>query len=162
MRKEPWLSDEQQQVWRSYLALSAALTERIERDMQRAAGMPMAYYIVLAMLSEEPGRTLRMAVLADRAQMSQSRLSHAVARLEQSGWVRRLPAPDDKRGQLAQLTDSGYAQLVKTSPSHAETVRSAMFDRLDSDQLRQFGDIVALLLAGFEHTNGGATTPRGE
>ncbi len=159
MRDEPWLTDEQQRVWRSYLALNRALNERIERDMQQAAGMPMAYYLVLAMLSEEPGHTLRMAQLAERAQMSQSRLSHAVARLEQSGWVRRLPAPDDKRGQLAQLTDEGLEQLLQIAPSHAETVRTLMFDPLSGEQLAQLGDILTLLLTGFEPCDDAPTGP---
>ncbi|GGM05234.1 MarR family winged helix-turn-helix transcriptional regulator [Nakamurella endophytica] len=146
MRGDPWLSDDQQRVWRSYLALHALLNERIERDMQQASGMPHAYYLVLAMLSEAPERTLRMSQLADLAQMSQSRLSHAVARLEEKGWVRRTPAPDDRRGQLATLTAAGYDQLVEVAPSHADTVRSFMFDPLSDQQLAALGEICQVIL----------------
>ena len=146
MREDPWLSDAQQLVWRTFLTMNAALNERIERDMQQAAGMPHAYYLVLAMLSESPDRTSRMSQLADLAQMSQSRLSHAVARLEESGWVIRTPAKDDKRGQLATLTDAGYTRLVEVAPSHAETVRSIMFDGLSEQQLVEFGKICQQVL----------------
>lgn len=146
MRAEPWLSAEQQRVWRTYLAMNAALNERIERDLQQAAGMPHAYYLVLAMLSEAPVRSLRMSHLAQVAQMSQSRLSHAVSRLEEAGWVRRTPAEDDKRGQLATLTEAGWERLVEVSPNHAETVRSIMFDPLSEDQLSEFGEICQLVL----------------
>ena len=146
MRDDPWLSDAQQQVWRTFLTMNAALNERIERDIQQAAGMPHAYYLVLAMLSESPDRTSRMSQLADLAQMSQSRLSHAVARLEESGWVTRTPAQDDKRGQLATLTDAGYIRLVEVAPSHAETVRSIMFDGLSEEQLVEFGKICQQVL----------------
>ena len=55
--------------------------------------MPMAYYLILAMLSDVPGRTLRMSDLAAVTQSSQSRLSHAVSKLERNGWVRRSPLP---------------------------------------------------------------------
>src|SRR3712207_6883169 len=48
-----------------------------------------AAYVVLAMLSEAPGRSRRMSDLARRANQSQSRLSHTVARLEERGWVDR-------------------------------------------------------------------------
>lgn len=143
---DPWLSPAQQQVWRAYLSMNAALTERIERDLQKAAGMPHAYYLVLAMLSEAPNRSLRMSQLAQVVQMSQSRLSHAVSRLEESGWVRRAPAENDKRGHLASLTDSGFERLVKVSPSHAETVRSIMFDPLSEDQLAEFGEICRVVI----------------
>ena len=146
MRDDPWLSAAQQRVWRTYLTMNAALNERIERDMQQAAGMPHAYYLVLAMLSESPDRTSRMSQLADLAQMSQSRLSHAVARLEESGWVIRTPAQDDKRGQLATLTDAGYTRLVEVAPTHAETVRSIMFDGLSQEQLVEFGKICEQVL----------------
>ena len=147
MRDDPWLTDDQQQAWRTYLAMTAALNARIERDLQRAAGMPHAYYLILAMLSEAPDRTLRMHQLADIVQASQSRLSHAVARLEEYGWVRREQARGDKRGQLAILTDAGHSRLVEVAPSHAETVRSTMFDPLSDTQLRKFHEICATVLA---------------
>lgn len=127
--------------------MSAALNARIERDLQKAAGMPHAYYLILAMLSEAPGRSMRMHQLAEIVQASQSRLSHAVARLEDYGWVRREQAPGDKRGQLAILTDLGAERLVEAAPSHAETVRSIMFDPLSDSQLNDFHEICATVLA---------------
>lgn len=146
MPQEPWLTDDQQSVWRTYLAMNAALLEIIERDMQQMGGMPMAYYLVMAMLSETPEHTLRMTQLALASQMSASRLSHAVARLEEQGWVTRTPDLHDKRGQLATLTEAGYEQLVAVSPTHAETVRHAMFDPLSDVQLNEFGQICRLVL----------------
>ena len=141
---QPWLTAEQQQTWRAFLAMTATLNTRIERDLQRA-GMPHAYYLILAMLSEAPDRSLRMNQLADLAQASQSRLSHAVARLEAHGWVRRTPAAGDRRGQVASLTDAGHARLVEVAPGHAETVRSAMFDPLTPEQVEQFRAICTVI-----------------
>ena len=151
MRDGPWLSDEQQRTWRSFLAMAAALDARIERDLQQGAGMPHTYYLILAMLSEAPSRSLRMNQLADVVLASQSRLSHAVARLEDQGWVRREQSTRDKRGQLAILTDAGYRRLVDVAPSHAETVRSNMFDPLSDRQLTAFGKICEAIL---EQLNG--------
>src|ERR1700712_2422882 len=130
MPNDPWLTQAQQQAWRTYLAMNAALNARIERDLQQVAGMPHAYYLILAMLSEAPDRSLRMNQLAEIVLASQSRLSHAVARLEEAGWGRRIPAPGDRRGQIAELTHAGFERLVEVAPSHAETVRSIMFDPL--------------------------------
>jgi hypothetical protein len=56
---------------------------------------------VLALLSEAPGRTLRMSALAALAEGSLPRLSQVVARLEQRGWIRRIPDPADGRYTLA-------------------------------------------------------------
>ncbi len=147
MRNDPWLNDEQQQTWRTYLQMAAALNARIERDLQQAAGMPHAYYMILAMLSEAPGHSMRMRQLADMVQSSQSRMSHAVARLEDYGWVRREQVPGDKRGHVAVLTEAGHQQLVAVAPSHAETVRSAIFDPLTDAQAATFREICGTLLA---------------
>ncbi|MGS0686543.1 MarR family winged helix-turn-helix transcriptional regulator [Nakamurella sp. GG22] len=150
VREDPWLSDEQQHVWRDFLRLSGQLSGHIERDLQQAAGMPHAYYLILAMLSEAPRRSLRMNQLAEVVRASQSRVSHAVARLEEAGWVRRMPAPGDRRGQVAELTDAGFERLVEVAPSHAETVRSIMFDPLSPQQLKNFADICATILAALD------------
>ena len=77
--------------------------------MQAQHGLTMADYEILVRLSEAPHRTLRMSELADAAESSRSRLSHAVARLEEAGWVRRESCPSDRRGQLAVLTDDAPA-----------------------------------------------------
>lgn len=147
MPDEPWLSDEQQRVWRSYLQLTGMLTERLDRDLRRDADMPHTYYLILAMLSEAPGRSLRMAQLAAAAWASPSRMSHAVDRLEEAGWVQRSRAAGDRRGQVATLTDAGYDRLVTAAPSHAESVRRLLFDPLSPELLAAFGRICDLALA---------------
>lgn len=148
MPEDPWLTDEQQRVWRTFLRMWGELDDRIERDVQRTGEMPHAYYLILAMLSEAPDRALRMNQLAATVRSSQSRVSHAVSRLEEAGWVRRGPSPDDRRGQVAHLTDAGYERLVQIAPGHAETVRSIVFDPLSPEQLRAFDDICRTILAG--------------
>lgn len=147
--REPWLTDRQQQAWRTYLAMWRMLEDRIERDMQQHGGIPFAYYLILAMLSEAPNRRLRMNRLSEVVGFSQSRLSHAVARLEELGWVQRQQAASDKRGQIAVLTDPGSRQLVQVAPLHAETVRSVMFDPLSDAQVEAFEELCqAILQAG--------------
>jgi DNA-binding MarR family transcriptional regulator len=99
--------------------------------------MPHAYYQVLAMLSEAPDRTLRMSQLAEQTTSSASRLSHAVARLEEKGWVRRDKHPTDRRGSLAVLTDDGWQAVVAAAPGHVAAVRQVLFDRLAPGQATQ-------------------------
>lgn len=154
MSQEPWLSDDQQLLWRQWLAISRLLNDRIEKDLQREGGMPQAYYLILAMLSEAPCRSLRMNQLADVVRASQSRTSHAVSRLEEYGWVRREATPQDGRGQTATLTDAGWERLNQVAPGHAETVRSTMFDALDSEDLASLSRIYGKLL---DHIDPNAT-----
>jgi DNA-binding MarR family transcriptional regulator len=140
-----WLDADEQQTWRTFLAASRGLMDALDRELQRDAGMPHAYYEILVRLSESAGHTLRMSDLADACGSSRSRLSHAVARLEESGWVRREDCPTDRRGQLAVLTDEGYAVLKAAAPGHVEDVRRHLFDALTPtqvDQLRRISEAV--------------------
>ena len=140
--QEPrWLDDDEQSVWRSFLAATQLLSDRLDQELQRDSGIPHTYYEVLVRLSEVPGRRLRMSELANRSLSSRSRLSHAVARLEEAGWVRRETCATDRRGQLAVLTDEGFAALEAAAPGHVEGVRKHLFDQLDADQVRQLGEI---------------------
>jgi len=117
------------------------LTERLDQELTRDSGIPHTYYEVLVRLSEEPGRALRMSELADRSMSSRSRLSHAVSRLEENGWVRRELCPTDRRGQVAVLTDEGFAALAAAAPGHVEGVRTHLFDALTAQQVKQLGEI---------------------
>src|ERR1051325_4729883 len=100
-----WLSDEEQYAWQCYLHATMLLEDHLDRQLQRDAGMPHIYYGLLVGLAEAPGRRLRMTELAMKSKITRSRLSHAIARLEKNGWVRREDCPSDKRGQFAVLTD---------------------------------------------------------
>jgi DNA-binding MarR family transcriptional regulator len=155
----PWLSDAEQRVWRAFLQLTGGLEDRLDRDLQRDAGMPHAYYLILAMLSEAPNRSLRMSQLAAAAWASPSRISHAVDRLERQGWVTRRPDDRDRRGQIATLTDVGFEHLRQAAPGHAKTVRGILFDPLSAELLSAFDQICRRALEQLHQE--GTTTPPG-
>lgn len=132
-----WLDPEEQRTWRAFLEATQLVFDQIDRELQQQSSIPHAYYEILVRLSEQPGRSMRMSELAERSLSSRSRLSHAVARLEEAGWVRRESCPTDKRGWLAVLTDEGYAALAAAAPGHVETVRRLIFDQLTPAQVAQ-------------------------
>jgi DNA-binding MarR family transcriptional regulator len=150
-----WLTDDEQHTWRAFLEATRSIFDALDRELQRDAGMPHAYYEILVRLSEADGRRLRMNELADATGSSRSRLSHAVARLEESGWVRREDCATDRRGQFATLTDTGYAALAAAAPGHVAGVREHVFDPLTADQVRALREISEALLGRRE-----APTPR--
>jgi DNA-binding MarR family transcriptional regulator len=129
-----WLTEREQLAWRSFLTANRLLFDAVERQLQQEAGLPHAYFEILVRLSEAPDRAMRMSELASTSLSSRSRLSHAVARMEEAGWVRRRPCESDRRGQIAELTDAGLAQLEGAVPSHVEEVRSLLFDALTDAQ----------------------------
>jgi len=153
-----WLSEDEQATWRAFLHATTLLEDHLDRQLQRDAGMPHMYFALLIALSEAPGRRMRMTELAEQAKITRSRLSHAVARLEGDGWLRRESCPSDRRGQVAVLTDAGFEELVRTAPGHVAAVRSAIFDRLTPEQTERLGEISRIIAAGL-HQPEGADVP---
>ncbi|WP_320780235.1 MarR family winged helix-turn-helix transcriptional regulator [Streptomyces sp. CRN 30] len=154
-----WLSDREQHVWRSYIEAATLLEDHLDRQLQRDAGMPHVYYGLLVKLGDSPRRRLRMTELARYAKITRSRLSHAIARLEKNGWVRREDCPSDKRGQFAVLTDEGYAVLRETAPGHVAAVRQAVFARLTPEQQESLGEIMRIVAEGLQPAGAGADLP---
>lgn len=139
----PWLSVEQQGWWRAYLVGAARLTEALGRQLERDSGLSLSEYEVMVRLSEAPGRTLRMAELADSLVHSRSRLTHAVSRMERRGLVERRACDSDGRGINARLTEAGWAALVAAAPGHVRAVREHLVDRLTEHEFRTLGQAMA-------------------
>jgi DNA-binding MarR family transcriptional regulator len=148
-----WLDEDEQRAWRAYLQATRVLMDQLDRELQRDAGIPHAYYEILVALSEAPQRTMRMTVLADRLYSSRSRLSHAVARLEELGFVDRRACPTDGRGTNAHLTDKGLAALKDAAPGHVEGVRTHLFDQLSDAQVAQLRRISEGVLAHLDEVD---------
>ncbi|MEU4625589.1 MarR family transcriptional regulator [Actinoplanes sp. NPDC023801] len=129
------------------LGVLMRLPTALDAQLMRDSGLSHFEYGILAGLSETPGRTLRMSVLAVLAEGSLARLSQAVGRLEKRGWVRRSPDPTDGRYTLATLTDEGWDKIVASAPGHVENVRTLVFDSLTKAQVRQLQEIGRRILA---------------
>jgi DNA-binding MarR family transcriptional regulator len=154
-----WLSPEERRAWIAYIDLSTLLGDVQDRQLRRDAGLTHADYNLLSRLSGAPERSLTMSRLAEQLKITRSRLTHAVARLEQAGYVRREDDPTDKRGQLAVLTDAGAELLVRVAPGHVEAVRRAVFDVLSPEQVRQLAEIGETITHAIQHGQTGPTTP---
>lgn len=159
MSETRWLSECEQEIWRAFMTAVDGLSDHFARQLQRDSGMPYTYYEILVALSEAPDRTLRMSDLAGVRGSSRSRLSHAVARLEEEGWVTRRTCTTDKRGSFAVLTDKGFAALEAAAPGHVTAVREKLFDVLTPEQIEQLGEISKAILHGLDSPPSACTRP---
>jgi DNA-binding MarR family transcriptional regulator len=132
-----WLSQDEMAAWLPLVRFVHLLPQALDRQLREEAGISHVYYQILAMLSAGPEGRLRMSELARLTSTSTSRLSHAVAALEERGWVVRSSCPTDRRGQLAELTPAGRRELERTAPGHVAEVRRRVFDVLDDAEIRQ-------------------------
>lgn len=145
-----WLTADEQRAWLAWLGATELLMASLDAQLQRDAGFPHAYYAILAQLSGAPDRTLRMGDLASVVNASPSRLSHAIGKLEERGWVTRRPSPTDKRSTLATLTDKGFEVLKEHAPGHVAQVRSGLFDPLTKEQVVQLEQICSAVVDGLD------------
>ena len=137
------LSPTQQAGWRTFIESSWALHTRLEDELRAATGLSLADYHVMVVLSEAPGRRLRMGELAGRLVFSPSRLTYHISSMVKRGLVRKQACPDDGRGQEAVLTDAGLAALKAAAPHHLKTVRDSFIDHLDDEELAVIGRVFA-------------------
>jgi DNA-binding MarR family transcriptional regulator len=131
------------------------LQEGLDRQLQQDAGMPHAYYGILVALSESTDGRALMSELAAFLGFSPSRLSHAVAKMEQTGWVRRTPCPDDRRSTFAVITRSGRAALAAAAPGHVEFVRRVVFGALSSEEQHQLRAACQRVVAALDDESAG-------
>ena len=141
-----WLDEQEMAAWLPLLRVIQLLPQALDKQLRREAGIGHAYYQILTTLSAQPERTLSMGELARLAATSPSRLSHAVAAMEEREWVTRRPCPTNRRVQYATLTDAGQSLLERVAPGHVAEVRRLVFDRLTQTDVARLRSLALELL----------------
>ncbi|WP_033262888.1 MarR family winged helix-turn-helix transcriptional regulator [Amycolatopsis vancoresmycina] len=141
-----WLGEDERRAWINLVKVLLTLPGALESQLLRDADLTLLGYMILARLSAVPAETLRMSEIAEMANGSLPRISHAVARLEDRGWVtRKVCTGQGRRFTTATLTDAGRAHLAASAPAHVATVRRLVLDPLGEDFV-QLGDAVARIV----------------
>lgn len=146
MEDTRWLDRRELAAWVRVAALLELLPGVLDRQLRRDADLVMFEYFVLAMLSEAPDRTLRMAELAAQTNATLPRLSHVVRRLEDRGLIARFPCPENRRATNARLTDDGWDLVAAAAPGHVAAVRGHVLDALTPEQVDQLTGIADAVL----------------
>jgi DNA-binding MarR family transcriptional regulator len=142
-----WLDHDERAAWLALSGLVMKLPGALDAQLQEDAGLSFFEYMVLAMLSEQSDRSIRMSDLAAMTNSSPSRLSHVARRLEDGGYLERSRDCSDARSINAVLTDAGYAKVVQSAPGHVEHVRKMVIDALTPRQLGELQTIGRKIMA---------------
>ncbi len=125
-----------------YLLQDVARLLRVAFDRRvRHIGLTRAQWFVLAHLYRDDGRTQR--ALANELDMEPAPLGRLIDRLEESGWVRRAPAPGDRRANLVFLTDR-ILPLIEDLKSAADTLYADAFKGLSERRFEEFVEALAV------------------
>ncbi|SJZ90584.1 transcriptional regulator, MarR family [Marinactinospora thermotolerans DSM 45154] len=147
MDTQPWLDDDQQELWQALLTVVIALPAALDRQLQREAGISNFEYGVLARLSMADEATMRLSDLARVCDSTLPRLSKVMDRFEARDWVVRRPDPGDGRYTLATLTGAGRQKLAESAPEHVAQVKRLVFDPLSAAQRRHLGTALTRIAA---------------
>lgn len=148
-----WLDDTEQWAWRALLEVYLRLFPEIERGLRRFDLLQVEYGVLVA-LSESSDQRCQLSDLADRADISPSRLSHRLATMEERGDIERRTSAEDGRVVYATLTHAGRRRLETVAPHHVADVRRLVFDHLDEAQTAAFGDALAKIAEGLGDDSG--------
>ena len=115
MAEPRWLTDEEAQAWRRFTTMRFQLDARLDRQLGNT--ISIQDYGVLASLSEEPNKSMRISELGERL-----------------GW-------ETSRGSLAVVTDAGQAAIEAAAPDHVASVRHLFIDLLTPEELRMISAV---------------------
>jgi DNA-binding MarR family transcriptional regulator len=139
------LNEAEELVWRSLMRLVFTLPRALGDDLQRSCGLSSTEYSVLMHLSESPDGRLTMSELAERTNLSPSRISRVIAEMARLRLVERRAGSVDGRTTIATVTKAGEATLQRAWPHHLRSVRERAFDQLTPEEIRTLGPILARL-----------------
>ena len=137
MTAESWLSEDEQNAWRSFVAMRHRLERTLERHLQREFGLSASDFEVLVNLSESPGGRMRAVELGRATQWEKSRMSHHLSRMAKRGLIRRVAG--DARYPEIELTGAGRDAITAGAPANAARVRKLFIDVLGPERLALIG-----------------------
>lgn len=146
MDDQRWLTDREREAWVRFASVFELLPAALDAQLRRDSSLTHFDYMVLAMLSEAPGHTLRASTLATKTSATLARLSNVVRRLESRGLVARSPHPGDGRATNIALTADGWEKLVAAAPGHVNAVLANVIDPLTVEQVDQLTGIMDAIL----------------
>lgn len=155
-----WLSETEMDAWLRLLAVVELLPGALDAQLRKDSALTHFEYQALAMLSQDPKRTLQMSALADRTNATLPRLSHVITRLSERGLVERTACPTDGRATNVVLTDAGWDTVVDTAPGHLATARELVIDAISPGQVEVLADTMAAVLARLDPDGRLAGPPR--
>jgi YD repeat-containing protein len=157
-----WLDAAQLDDWVATVGLTMALTAALDAQLKRDSGLNLFEYHILVALAESPGSGMPMTELATFTKGSPSRLSHAVSRLEDAGWVERVVCTEAGRRTAARLTEAGSRKLEDSAPGHVREVRRLVVDVLTAEQFAALGEAARLIVAAADPALRERIEPRSE
>ena len=145
-KKTPTLDAGEASALRLWVILSRAhdaVARHAEADVARHGLTIAEFGIIEALYHVGP---MLLGELQRKILVSSGGVTYLVDRLEQRGFVKRQPCPEDRRARYAALTSEGKRLMSRIFPDHARAIERAMSGLTRTDR-----DRAATLLKALGH-----------
>ena len=123
------------------LRVSALLSEELDDELQKDAGVGLSEMLVLLQLMFVGGKA-KMAELADSLVVTRGGVTKLVDRLVAAGYLDRVPSEEDRRVVYAQVTDAARELVVRAQPSVEACTERRLSTLLDEEQVETVHDLM--------------------
>ncbi|MCT9075718.1 MarR family winged helix-turn-helix transcriptional regulator [Streptomyces fulvoviolaceus] len=133
----------------TYLSTRARAHDRL----MTLADVPLDRAAVALLRQVADSEPLRPGELANRLGVEASHVTRTVQQLQKSGYVTRVPDPDDRRAQRIQLTETGQQAIDRIRDVGARGMQLALGDWAP-EELRQLATLFHRMVDDFlSHAN---------
>ncbi|WP_427168195.1 MarR family winged helix-turn-helix transcriptional regulator [Streptomyces sp. C1-1] len=128
----------------TYLSTRARRHERL----MALAGVPLDRAAVALLRQVADSEPLRPGELATRLGVEASHVTRTVQQLQKSGYVTRVPDPDDRRAQRIELTEAGREAIARVRDAGARGMQLALSE-WTPEELRQLAGLFHRMVDDF-------------
>ncbi|HYF51502.1 MAG TPA: MarR family transcriptional regulator [Planctomycetota bacterium] len=149
-RKErPDLDPSPMAVFARVFHLSRMLEQRLEKVFRKHGLSNWAFDVLVALRRAGPPYRQSPTELFSSLLLSSGAMTNRIDRLEQSGLVKRVPDPHDRRSVLVQLTPKGVKLIDAVMPEHLAN-ESAILRKLSTAERKQLTDLLRQLIVSLD------------
>lgn len=113
-------------AWMRLLAAAGAIEQQLRARVKDSLDVTHDEFLVLCLLADQPGSSLRMTRIAELLGRPKTRLTYQVACLQHAGLITRRSACGDRRGIEVALTDKARRLLRESTGPLADAVSQAI------------------------------------
>jgi len=125
------------------------LAQYLERSVNEALaphGLTLGQFDILATLRRQPDARLTPTQLMRSIMLSSGGMTNRLDRLEEAGWIRREPDPEDRRGVVVGLTRKGRELIDAATEARFAEARNSL-PPLDANEMREMKRLLRKWLA---------------
>lgn len=145
---------EQEELWTACNNALAALNAHLDRTLRAHAEIKLTDFLILsALVGSRKGAptAVRMGELAQKTNVSPSRLTYQIEVLLRHKWVRKEPVESDRRGKGIIITDTGLSVYEKAHRIYAHEVREIALTEIEDSSWAHFTDFFNNILERISH-----------